>query len=1369
MSKKTIKKGIEVRYKPEKTFTGLPYNVFISVNVSKRYAEAVICTRASNFASVSLLQSGMESDEQAVSKEVSDETFYALFSRRDANFCERIEQRGYPRTAFQVVATNPNGSAYSEVITIDWATIFINVDTPVDPPSAPVVTSDAVATATVGEIFIYTITANNTPTSFNATGLPAGVTVNIATGVISGTPTTASVSTITISASNAAGSASLTLILTVNAPVSPPNPAVTPVVTSVATASATVGQPFNYAITANNAPTSFNATGLHASLTVNASTGVISGTPTMTGSSIITISASNAAGTGTLTLTLTVNPSENPPVVIVDPPIVDVEVIFVEPVSDLTTPDGISVAEEVAAIALSLSVSRLSNSPDKINAEITINKTKNFQIENVDKIRLYYRKQGLLAWSIINVNKNKYSAIGDTIVGIRSYSFKVKEASIKRDRIGGFFEFKVEIQNSEFEDLYSETKTLFFGLLQVETSTKQTQTFPKAEILDALKPASLRYEITVKFSEVFLIRKHSDPYYDNFDQFFLDPESVPGLNENLHGITPEWTSDPAYAYFPYQLIKSNDLNDLRTRGFFYPASVSEILPCILIKQSNFNQNLQEKSVILFWKINDNFFDYTFFLDRMRVKTESLKIKVQYRNAGAYTDLTAEIALTQEQHYNPKDNNFVLKISLTDCLSEALFNNINEDDNYSDNLRILIIEHKVICSMINSAISAGYRNDIFTFTKLLMPHEWKYICYDQYIARGGSAISAGDNLSLPLDSPYLRGIRLPEKGFQYFDELAGLKEKTVAPSSVTILQFNLKIFYKLSSSVKAFYTDSIIEGTISSIKLPEIPNDVFIIPPDLRIGGPNLIKLGIGSEAARGVVKLDAYGKISGIELTNLGEGYSLYSTLQDKREQTVSDEVPIVVSANYTLVKDNLNITNQRLNIQNLLFDTKLEASLEHGVRLASIAKDIENSASFSVDQQIKIDEYLRETPLPESSAPNDAIDAYDEVSNNIPLKIGSLDSTWIIIQSLYPERSESVSQQLTVYNTDLDPGAETLSDSSLSASAGSVGESNSISSSSFNSTSPQLNSSGGEYSTFTLNGAKPLPAGAAAVEVHQLPTSQQLSGGTTEKAALVGYAALPNMLTRAETFNRLATAINSLTSVRMMTPKLLNVESTTRTETWVKPYVEGQEMSNVAQFSKEGKKTDKTVRQNSFTPTNAQITIKNNATVSRSQSQYTREDVQVDGALMYDISEKITSEFKVKKVSNPFFTNASSHLGELEIQEGQFLAKEFRQSYKCSSETLPKNENGQSVTTVPSQLDDGSSHDAVSSEANVPITRRTDSLQMTTSKIFEADPVDEVAKYLIITLETPKDNPNFRSCVTEEFVSVSVINPDFYPDIAHL
>ncbi|KAB2653039.1 MAG: hypothetical protein DVB32_11015, partial [Verrucomicrobia bacterium] len=83
-------------------------------------------------------------------------------------------------------------------------------------PRTPVITSATIATATVGQLFTYTITANNTPTSFNATGLPAGLTVNSATGLISGTPTTASTITLTIFASNVTGTGNQSLTLTVN-------------------------------------------------------------------------------------------------------------------------------------------------------------------------------------------------------------------------------------------------------------------------------------------------------------------------------------------------------------------------------------------------------------------------------------------------------------------------------------------------------------------------------------------------------------------------------------------------------------------------------------------------------------------------------------------------------------------------------------------------------------------------------------------------------------------------------------------------------------------------------------------------------------------------------------------------------------------------------------------------------------------------------------------------------------------------------------------------------------------------------------------------------------------------------------------------
>ena len=81
--------------------------------------------------------------------------------------------------------------------------------------AAPVITSARTASGTVGSAFSYQITATNTPTSYGATGLPAGLSVNSGTGLISGTPTAAGTSTVTLSATNGGGTGTATLTLTI--------------------------------------------------------------------------------------------------------------------------------------------------------------------------------------------------------------------------------------------------------------------------------------------------------------------------------------------------------------------------------------------------------------------------------------------------------------------------------------------------------------------------------------------------------------------------------------------------------------------------------------------------------------------------------------------------------------------------------------------------------------------------------------------------------------------------------------------------------------------------------------------------------------------------------------------------------------------------------------------------------------------------------------------------------------------------------------------------------------------------------------------------------------------------------------------------
>jgi C1A family cysteine protease len=167
--------------------------------------------------------------------------------------------------------------------------------------SPPVITSAATATGTVGTAFTYNIVANGSPTSYGASGLPSGLTVDTATGVVSGTPALPGTFQVGLSAVNAGGTGARTLTLTIN-----PAPISVPVITSAATASVNAGSAFSYRITASNSPTSFGADGLPAELTVNSTSGVISGTLTLARQYAVTLRAINASGTGYKNLLLTV-------------------------------------------------------------------------------------------------------------------------------------------------------------------------------------------------------------------------------------------------------------------------------------------------------------------------------------------------------------------------------------------------------------------------------------------------------------------------------------------------------------------------------------------------------------------------------------------------------------------------------------------------------------------------------------------------------------------------------------------------------------------------------------------------------------------------------------------------------------------------------------------------------------------------------------------------------------------------------------------------------------------------------------------------------------------------------------------------------
>lgn len=87
----------------------------------------------------------------------------------------------------------------------------------VTPLEAPWISSPGSAAGTVGIPFEYFIAAMGNPTSFGFVGkLPPGLTLNTSTGKISGTPTTAGVVALKMTATNGAGTDSKDLTITIN-------------------------------------------------------------------------------------------------------------------------------------------------------------------------------------------------------------------------------------------------------------------------------------------------------------------------------------------------------------------------------------------------------------------------------------------------------------------------------------------------------------------------------------------------------------------------------------------------------------------------------------------------------------------------------------------------------------------------------------------------------------------------------------------------------------------------------------------------------------------------------------------------------------------------------------------------------------------------------------------------------------------------------------------------------------------------------------------------------------------------------------------------------------------------------------------------
>jgi len=202
-------------------------------------------------------------------------------------------------TTFRIYGYNGTGSATAGTANwrVDDLKITVSAQVPV---VTPVITSTNMVTATNYADFSYQIvTASTNALSFNASGLPGGLSINTANGLISGTPaTTPGTYTIALSAINSAGEGNQNLTLTLLK-----NPGA-PTITSSTNAIAYLRSAFNFTATANPAATAWTIAGLPSGLTNSGAT--ISGIPTSTGTFNVAITATNSLGNDSQSLSLTV-------------------------------------------------------------------------------------------------------------------------------------------------------------------------------------------------------------------------------------------------------------------------------------------------------------------------------------------------------------------------------------------------------------------------------------------------------------------------------------------------------------------------------------------------------------------------------------------------------------------------------------------------------------------------------------------------------------------------------------------------------------------------------------------------------------------------------------------------------------------------------------------------------------------------------------------------------------------------------------------------------------------------------------------------------------------------------------------------------
>ena len=295
------------------------------------------------------------------------------------------------------------------------------------------------------------------------------------------------------------------------------------------------------------------------------------------------------------------------------------------------------------------------------------------------------------------------------------------------------------------------------------------------------------------------------------------------------------------------------------------------------------------------------------------------------------------------------------------------------------------------------------------------------------------------------------------------------------------------------------------------------------------------------------------------------------------------------------------------------------------------------------------------------------------------------LDETWFELSKLYTEKYINPLFETNIYNEDDDAATATIDQAAPSSNIVESTESASLTPSSISPSSEQTSANGGAWNLFELSDLLVVPDGSPALNVSNInksPPWLTLMPLSVRADGMWAFGPLPNMAPRAEMFNRIVSAINSLNEVRIIAPFVWLVTENSTYKTWLKYFNPSTSDFEIVTFGQDGTKIESANNINDYAlPINSSLSVSASRSVAKVEKKaFEVREYGLEGGI-YVASSENGSSINFKPVVHPFMANALPRFIGANIKR-KYLGLVSEGTYSCSS-VVPPRAPGTNTTVI--------------------------------------------------------------------------------------